>query len=314
MKSPAPRVYDRGAPHKHLLNVTKSLTHHRIYDAALDETLFDTLPECLARDMGVPSAVFFWIHPGDTREITAGTQPEANADYLEVADLDPWMAEAKDERANKGAFRLSRFVGPAELEQSVMYNEVTLKYGLDRYWCLGMLQDTRDGRVITAFHKGKMAGDFTDSELDFVNRYARDLAQLHSIRRELVRNEIRDIAATDRSLQGEVPIYELDHEGKLLRMNGMAEALLLLHPFLILQRNRVMALGGPGNRVFSSAVGYATKAGQAQASWARPAADAGAGRAHPAKAEAELPSPERRGTARAGHRDHGGPSKAEGRL
>lgn len=247
--------------------MSTTLSHHHIYDAALDDELFDTLPERLAREMDVPSVIFFWVHPGNMQEISAGTQPEANADYLEIADMDPWLAEAKDERANTGPFRLSRFVSAEELENSVMYNEVTLKHGLDRFWCLGMLQDTRDGRVITAVHKGKAAGDFSDPEVSFVNRHAPDLGRLHAIRRELIRNNIHDIAATDRSLQGEVPIFELDHEGRLLRMNGMGETLLLLHPFLVLQRNRVLALGGPNGSAFKAAVGNATGAAQSRASW-----------------------------------------------
>lgn len=244
-----------------------ALSHHDIYDAALDDALFDILPQRLAQEMDVPSAIFFWLHPGNMQEISAGTQPEANADYIEVLDQDPWMAEVKDEHANIGAFRLTDYVSADTLEKSVMYNEITLKHGLDRFWCLGMIQDTRDGRVVTAFHKGKRAGDFSDTELGFVNRHTRDLGRLHSIRRELIRNNLREIAATDRTLQGDVPIFDLDHEGRLLGLNGMAETLLLLHPLLILQRNRILAVGGPEKRAFNAAVGNATAAAHSQASW-----------------------------------------------
>lgn len=247
--------------------MTLPLSHHDIYDAALDDTLFDILPQRLAREMNVPSAIFFWLHPGNMQEISAGTQPEANADYIEILDQDPWMAEVKDERANSGAFRLTDHVSAEAFEKSVMYNEITLKHRLDRFWCLGMIQDTRDGRVVTAFHKGKQAGDFSDSELGFVNRHTRDLGRLHSIRRELIRNNIREIAAADRILQGEMPIFDLDHEGRLLRMNGMAETLLLLHPLLILQRNRILAIGGPKKQAFNAAVGNATVAAHSHASW-----------------------------------------------
>jgi DNA-binding CsgD family transcriptional regulator len=247
--------------------MTDTLSHHDIYDAALDKSLFDTLPQRLAQEMDVPSAIFFWLHPGNMQEISAGTQPEANADYIEILDQDPWMAEVKDEHANIGAFRLSNHVSADTFERSAMYNEITLKHGLDRFWCLGMIQDTRDGRVVTAFHKGKNAGDFSDPEVSFVNRHARDLARLHSIRRELIRSNIHDLAATDRTLQGEVPIFELDFEGRLKRLNGLAEGLLLRHPFLILQHSGILALGGPKMRSFHAAVARATDVEHSQANW-----------------------------------------------
>lgn len=233
-------------------------SHHDIYDAALDDELFNCLPERLAEELDVPSAMFFWLHPGDFKEISAGTQPETNAFYADVMEQDPWMAEVTDERAGIGAFRLSDNVSASEFEKSVMYNEFIVKNRLDRFWCLGMVQDTRDGRVVTAFHKGKKAGDFSDSELGFVNRHSLDLGRLHSIRRELIRNSVREIADADRSLKDDVPIFELDHEGRLLRLNSRAEKLLQLHPFLILQKDRVLMLGGPQSQVFRSAVGHAT--------------------------------------------------------
>ena len=238
--------------------MTRKFSHHDIYDSALDDALFETLPERMAREIGVPSAIFYWLHPGNTQEITAGTQPEANADYLEILDQDPWMAEVKDERANIGAFRLTEHVSADTFEKSAMYNDVTRKHGIDRFWCLGMIQDTLDGRVVTAFHKGKNAGDFSDAELRFVDRHTRDLGRLHTIRRELLRNRIRDIAAADHTLRDEVPIFELDHERRLLRLNGLAETLLSLHPYFVLQQDRTLALGGPQKHLFRLAVGKAT--------------------------------------------------------
>ncbi len=170
--------------------MTNRITHHDIYDAALDEALFKSLPSRLAQDMGVPSVMFFWLHPGDLQEISAGTQPETNADYAEVIQQDPWMAQVTDERLNIGAFRLSDYVSADTFEHSVMYNEFIVKNRLDRFWCVGMLQATRDGRVATAFHKGRHADDFSDADMRFVNRHARDLGRLHAIRRELIRNSV----------------------------------------------------------------------------------------------------------------------------
>ena len=69
--------------------MNEKLTHHEIYDAALDNELFETLPRQLARDMDVPSAMFFWLHPGDLQEVSAGTQPETNDDYAEFMRRDP---------------------------------------------------------------------------------------------------------------------------------------------------------------------------------------------------------------------------------
>ncbi|MBT9384421.1 hypothetical protein KM176_11175 [Pseudooceanicola sp. CBS1P-1] len=241
------------------------LTHHDIYDAALDEALFNSLPGRLAAEIDAPSALFFWLHPGSFQEIAAGTQPESNPYYDEVMQQDPWMAQVSDDKIGAGAFRLTRYVAPEAFEAGVMYNEFIVKNRLDRYWCMGLVQATRDGQVVTAFHKGKRAGDFTDEELGRINRHARDLGRLHAVRRELLRNSIHAMAAADRSLLNEVPMYELDHEGRLLRMNGLAETLLHLHPLLLLRFNRHLAVAGAPMQAFRRAVAAATDASESRA-------------------------------------------------
>uniref|UniRef100_A0A2A3JXJ7 HTH luxR-type domain-containing protein n=2 Tax=Alloyangia mangrovi TaxID=1779329 RepID=A0A2A3JXJ7_9RHOB len=241
-----------------VLTMNDFLSHHDIYEAALDDSLFQALPERMAREMDVPSAIFFWLHPGDMQEITAGTQPEAHAEYDEFLMNDPWMAQVTADKVGIGAFRLTNYVSADEFGKSEMYNDYVLKNRLDRFWCLGMLQTTRDGLVATAFHKGRRGGDFSDDEQKYVNRHASDLGRLHTIRRELLRNGIRDALAADRSLRDEVPLYELDHEGRLLRMNGLAERLLSLHPRLIVKYDKTLALVGPGGRDFQGKIAGAT--------------------------------------------------------
>lgn len=238
--------------------MSSTLSHHDIYDAALDQSLFETLPGRLARALDVPSAMFFWLHPGDIQEITAGTQPEANSDYDAFLEDDPWMAQVSDDKIGQGAFRLSRFVSAATFEKSAMYNDYIVKNRLDRFWCAGLIQKTRDGIVATAFHKGRTAGDFSDTDMRYVNRHAADLGRLHAIRRELLRTGIREIAAPDRSLRDEVPTFELDHEGRLIRINGLAETLLSLHPRLIVKYDRSLAIAGPGAEALRRRVAAAT--------------------------------------------------------
>ena len=235
-----------------------TLTHHHIYDAALDDDLFRTLPARLARDIDVPSALFFWAHPGDIKEIAAGTQAEANHHYDEFMDNDPWMAQVNKAQDRNGAFRLTDYVSSQDFEKSAMYNDFIVTNRLDRYWCLGLVQNTRDGQVITAFHKGKTAGDFSDEEVTYINRQAEDLGRLHAIRRELLRNRIEEVSAADRTLLNQVPIFELDHEGKILRMNGLAETVFRLHPALIIKFNRTLALRGSHATAFSRAIATAT--------------------------------------------------------
>lgn len=236
------------------------LSHHDIYDAALDDTLFDALPVWMAREIDVPSAVFIWLHPGDYREITAGTQAEANEVYNDFEGHDPWLAQATDDKLGIGAFRLSDSVSAREFERSEMYNAFIRENRLDRYWCLGMMHGTRDGRVATAFHKSRRGGDFTDAEHRSINRHAEDLGRLHTIRRELHRNRIRDIVAADNSLIDDTPVFELDHQGRLLRLNGKAELLVRLHPALAVDARRVLKAQGRGERGFRAAVGAATEA------------------------------------------------------
>jgi DNA-binding CsgD family transcriptional regulator len=241
------------------------LTHHDIYDAALNDELFRTLPAQLARDIDVPSALFFWLHPGEVREISAGTQPEANRYYDDFMDNDPWMAHVDQAKAGIGAMRLTDYVSPQDFEKSAMYNEFIVENRLERYWCLGLVQNTLDGMVITALHKGKKAGDFSDDEMSYINRHAADLGRLHTIRRELLRNRIEEATAADNTLLDQVPIFELDHEGKILRMNGCAEALHQLHPSLIIKFDRTLTLHGAKAEVLSRAITAATGADNAQA-------------------------------------------------
>lgn len=236
----------------------KALSHHDIYEAALDEELFNTLPNRLAREIDVPSTIFIWLHPGDYREIAVGTQADANLDYNAFEGHDPWLAHGTDDKIGMGAFRLSDYVSPQELEESEMYSEFIMKNRLDRYWCLGLMHATRDGRVATAFHKGKSAGDFTETELGLINRHVEDLGRLHAIRRELHRASIRDIAAADRSLLDDAPIFELDQQGRLLQMNGKAERLFRLHPLLAVDSRRMLRVRGAGKNAFHFAAAKAT--------------------------------------------------------
>lgn len=241
------------------------LTHHDIYDAALDDSLFRTLPEHLARDIDVPSALFFWLHPGDVTEISAGTQSEANRYYDDFIENDPWMAHVDHAKSRIGAFRLTNYVSPQDFEKSAMYNEFIVENRLERYWCLGLVQNTRDGMVITAFHKGKKAGDFSDEEVNYIDGHAADLGRLHAIRRELLRNRIEEVTAADNTLLDQVPIFELDHEGKVLRLNGRAEAVFRLHPSLIIKFDRTLTLHGAKADAFSRAVASAIGADNARA-------------------------------------------------
>ncbi|MBC7146016.1 MAG: hypothetical protein H5U24_11500 [Thioclava marina] len=245
--------------------MNKLLSHHDIYDAALDDTLFNLLPSMLAREIDVPSALFIWLHPGDYREITAGTQAQANLDYNQFEGHDPWLAQGTPDKIGTGAFRLSSAVSPQDLERSEMYNEFILKNRLDRYWCLGLIQDTRDGLVATAFHKGKNAEDFTDQETATINAHVADLGRLHTIRRELHRSSIHGVTAADHTLLDDAPIFELDHEGRLLRMNGMAEMLVMLHPLLVLSFRRELVFRGPMHSAFRHAIAKAAKAPKREA-------------------------------------------------
>lgn len=246
--------------------MSPKLTHHDIYEAALDDDLFSDLPTRLARDIDVPSALFFWIHPGEIKEISAGTQPEANHFYDEFKDNDPWMAHVNHAKSRIGTFRLTNYVSPQDFEKSAMYNEFIVKNRLERYWCLGLVQNTRDGMVITAFHKAKNAGDFSDDDLNYIDRHAADLGRLHAIRRELLRNRIENIAAADRTLLNQIPIFELDHEGKILRTNGLAETLVRLHPFLNIQFDRTLMLRGAKAHALNRAIATATCTDNAQSS------------------------------------------------
>ncbi|MBU2934563.1 MULTISPECIES: LuxR C-terminal-related transcriptional regulator [Pacificibacter] len=244
----------------------EALSHHDIYEAALDDELFNTLPNRLAREIDVPSTIFIWLHPGDYREIAAGTQAEANLDYNSFEGHDPWLAHGTDDKIGMGAFRLSNYVSPQELEKSEMYSEFIKKNRLDRYWCLGLMQSTRDGRVATAFHKGKTAGDFTDTEIGLINRHVEDLGRLHEIRRELHRASIRKIAAVDRSLLDDAPIFELDQQGRLLQMNGKAERLFKLHPLLAIDSKRTLRVRGTGKNAFHFAAAKATGVSKSEGS------------------------------------------------
>lgn len=240
------------------------LTHHDIYDAALDDSLFSTLPERLARNIDVPSALFFWNHPGDIKEISAGTQSEANRYYDDFMDNDPWMAQVNSAKSKIGTFRLTDYVSPQDFEKSAMYNEFIVANRLERFWCLGLVQNTRDGMVITAFHKGKKAGDFSDHEVNSIDRHVADLGRLHTIRRELLRNRIEQVTAADNTLRDQVPIFELDHKGKVVRLNGRAEALFRLHPSLIIKFDRTLTLRGTKADAFRRAVASATEAAHAR--------------------------------------------------
>ena len=235
-----------------------SLSHHDIYDAALDDELFTMLPSMLAQEIDVPSALFIWLHPGDYREITAGTQADANLDYNVFEGPDPWLAHGTPDKVGTGAFRLTNFVSPQELERSEMYHEFIVKNRLDRYWCVGMMQSTRDGHVATALHKGKTAGDFTDHELRTINRHGDDLGRLHRIRRELHRVSVRQIAAAGHGALDDAPVLELDHEGRLLRMNALAETLVEMHPLLVLNYRRELRTRGATQHVFRRALAEAT--------------------------------------------------------
>ncbi|OOY24943.1 hypothetical protein BMI91_00425 [Thioclava sediminum] len=241
------------------------ISHHEIYDAALDDELFTALPNMLAQVIGIPSAVFIWLHPGDYREVTAGTQADANLDYNSFEGHDPWLAHGTPDKCGTGLFRLSNHVSAQEFERSEMYNDFIVKNGVDRYWCLAMMQSTRDGLVATAFHKGKRGGDFTDPEVETLGLHVQDLERLHKIRRELHRASIQQVTAPDRSLLDDAPIFELDQEGRLVRMNGVAELLLDLHPLLVLDFERKLRSRGPMHGVLRQAIGRSTDAVKSQA-------------------------------------------------
>ena len=201
-----------------------------IYEAALDEAGYKTLPTALAKEVGGRAAVIVEIDPvvGQPHAQTYNYYSAALREryYLEGRSADdPWVPTLANPNLFNRILNLDDYVKTETFKKSTVYNEYSKQYGDDTAHCLAYTIPVQDGVVAI----GILNGDGHPFDAVAADRLAK-VAPL--LRRSFAHRAVaRDVAKHSLLLEGalhnvETPILIVDGRLRIQFANVAAERLL----------------------------------------------------------------------------------------
>jgi DNA-binding CsgD family transcriptional regulator len=215
-----------------------------IYDAAMDDALFDQLAGMLAESVGARSAVLHWGQgASQVAEISysgyfSGDQMALYSE--EFVDDDLWSA-ALNGRAENQVWDFEAFVPDKTYAHSRIYNEWIRPMGDDTFRCLGGLVRRGDTAGHVGLHRGRTQQPFDREERRQIQHIVDHIGRMFELRHRLNR-----AAHHGRSLQATLDlsdhaIFTLSTRGRLLHGNRRADAMLRRQDALMLRQQHVVA-------------------------------------------------------------------------
>lgn len=201
-----------------------------IYEALLDDSLFEELPSRLARALDARSAQLHWHYADGSADVISHSGYFSDAQLqqyaIEFAGLDPWAKATANLTSSGKPMNLEEVVSPEEYQRSAFYNDFIRGMGDDTYRCIGLRSDTRWGSGMIAVHRGKTQKSFSTEELSSLETYAPHLHRLLVLRGKISALGRRaKTASAALHLMRDAALLVSAH-GRLLEANSAGEILL----------------------------------------------------------------------------------------
>ncbi|MGZ2411750.1 DNA-binding CsgD family transcriptional regulator [Sphingomonas sp. F9_3S_D5_B_2] len=272
-----------------------NLSSDEIYEAALDDDLFNSLPSRIAASVDARSCVLHWRHNDGAAEISTHSGYFSDAQMANYAanfvDHDLWThAGMRDERLNR-AFKTTHLVSPTQYERSVFYNEWIRQMGDDTFYCCGSVMQTTHGFGIIGLHRGRMQGDFSADALDHLNHHVGHLRRMFAIRGRISSLTERRNLLGEVFESGQDAAFVVSSTSMLLMANAAGEALLRADRVLQLRNGHVRPAKDDGGAYDRAVANASSRTSKQAADGVLPATDGSSVRASFLPLVARLPHP-----------------------
>ena len=238
------------------------LTSEEIYEAALDDELFNELPSRLAATLEARSCVLHWRHNDGAAEISTHSGYFSDAQMADYASNfvshDIWtQAGMRHDRLNS-AWKTTDLVPSSEYEQSVFFNDWIRAMGDDTFYCCGSVMRTMHGFGIIGLHRGRSQGDFQADSLRELNSHVGHLRRMFAIRGRISTATQRRDLLTEIFSSCREPALIVTGTGRLLMANPAGDTFLRRDTFLRVRNGQVRPVGDLA-RGFDRAIAAASR-------------------------------------------------------
>jgi DNA-binding CsgD family transcriptional regulator len=246
------------------------LTSDQIYEAALDDQLFEELPSIVAESLGARSCVLHWRHHNGASEISthSGYFPDSEmANYASnFAGHDIWTEAGMRQEFVNRAWNTTDIVPTGDYERSIFYNEWIRAMGDDTFYCCGSVMQTVHGHGIIGLHRGKTQRNFSQSGLRQLNHHVNHLRRMFAIRGRIAHSEERRDVLNDIFEADRQPALMLSTAGRLVMANAAGDASLRAGRFLRLRHGQVRPAADADVQGYEFALAAASRSSDRQAS------------------------------------------------
>lgn len=224
---------------------SKQLTADEIYDALLDDDLFDALPLRLAQAYGGRSTLIHWHYADNDASVLAHSGYFSDTQLAvytrDFASLDPWAAAAVRWQRPNRAMDLETLVPLDCFTRTHFFNDYVREMGDDTARCMGVVVRNGFGQGMIAIQRGKSQREFTARQVAGMDIAAAHLRRVLAVRGKLCGVERR--LGRVRQMLDALPQGALlvRSDGRVLEANAAAEAMLLEGRLLHMRSGRIGA-------------------------------------------------------------------------
>lgn len=246
------------------------LSTNLIYDAALDDELFDALPSIVAGAVGARSCVLHWRGTGGAVEIFTHSGYFSDADMANYAtnfaSHDLWTDAGMRQGYVNKAWRTSDLVATTDYERSIFYNEWIRTMGDDTFYCCGSVMETAHGQGCVGLHRGKSQADFAPVELGRLNGHIDPLRRMFAMRARLSGLSGRHDLLDSIFAAGREAAFVIGRDRRLQMANAAGDAMLRAGRFLRARKGLVESELDDDRPAFERALAEASARGERHAS------------------------------------------------
>ena len=206
------------------------LRTEEIFQAASDQSAFESLSGLMADRLQARSGVLHWRHQAEDQEEVSYSgyfKPEHMqlfGDHFAGDDL--WSRAIKEQPGAGRVWNCENLVSSHTYQSSRIYNEWIRPMGDDTFHCLGGV--LRMGPIVTelGFHRGRSQPAFDEDDVEALNGHLDAISHLVKIRYRLRKAEQAE--ASSAAIQDALAfgIVTMNAEGRVLSLNRGAAAIL----------------------------------------------------------------------------------------
>ena len=237
----------------------------QIYEALFDNEALEQLSQRLADAVGGRSSILNWRHHDGGYEALSYCYfaPDFMEAYVEAwATLDPWVIAGRQPAVVNQVVLLDELVPSSTYARSAIYNDFIRAWGDDTFHTMGVVVSTDWGDGVIGVNRGRKARAFEADELARLQRYARDVGRVLTLRGELAAaRRAKDVSCATLDTMA-VAVAVVAWNGRLVEANEAAETVFERADGLFCRAGVIGAVSHGDGAGLEHAIALATAASQ----------------------------------------------------